>query len=262
MSLFNIFRKKDPPKTAGSKTLLAMPMFLNNERYHLGTIVDNIKATWNVDVSRIEGDNDASVLVIGEHMVAIAFIPAPVPMSDMEAVAPFAYNWQTVMNDVKEMTGHAIVSIMNEHGSVTDRYAMLTRVLYSILAVSNAIGVYQGSQTMIIPKKQYLDSAEVLKHDACPVSLWVYIGLRKTEQGNNVYTHGLKMFGKQEVEVLDSALGMQELYNLAVNICTYVIISNITFKSVETFGYTADHKIRFSSSKGRFVEGESLKLDI
>ncbi|MNY58126.1 hypothetical protein D3C86_1944270 [compost metagenome] len=55
---------------------------------------------------------------------------------------------------------------------------------------------------------------------------------------------------------------MEELYGFILNITSYIINSNITFKDGETLGYTEDQKIKITSSKGQFVEGQTLKLEM
>jgi hypothetical protein len=72
----------------------------------------------------------------------------------------------------------------------------------------------------------------------------------------------LSGFGKQELEVVDSKLKLEELYNFIVNISAYVVGSDVTLRSGETLGYTNDQKIKITSSKGKFIEGESLKLEM
>lgn len=263
MGLFDIFKKKETPKeNSQSKILLAMPMFTNGDRYDLNLVVDSLKNVWRLKVSSIEGNNDTAILTIDGEMVAIAYMPVPIPIGDIEGTAKYAYNWQSVVDDLKEMNGHSIVSIMAGKKPAIDRFKLLTKVLYSILATSNAIGVYQGSQSLLIPKEQYLNSTEQIKDDELPIGLWVYIGLRKTDKGNSVYTYGLTEFSKQEIEVINSRLDLEELYDFITNISAYVINSNVILKSGETFGYTADQKVKITSSKGHFVEGQSLKLDI
>lgn len=64
------------------------------------------------------------------------------------------------------------------------------------------------------------------------------------------------------MEVINSKLNIEELYNFVSNIATYVINSNVTFKDGETLGYTEDQKINITSSKGQFVEGQTLKLEM
>lgn len=263
MGLFDIFRKKEEPKhKQPNKILLAMPLFINGDRYELSSIIDNLKNFWGLDVVNDNGNNDTAILTVDGSMVAIAFMPVKVPEGDITGTSQYAYNWPAALDDLKEHSGHAIVSVMQSKKSAIDRFALLSKLLYSILKTSNAVGVYQGSQTLLIPKDQYLNSAEELKNNQIPINLWVYIGLRKTASGNCVYTYGLTEFGKQEMEVLNSSLGLEELYDFIANICVYVIGSNVTFKSGETLGYTAEQKIKISSSKGHLVEGESLKLEM
>lgn len=62
--------------------------------------------------------------------------------------------------------------------------------------------------------------------------------------------------------MIDSALPLEELYSFLVNICSYVIGSDVVFHHGETLGYTAEQKINITSSKGILVDGETLKLEM
>ncbi len=264
MGLFDIFKKKETPSSAQpeSKMLLAMPMFNNGEQYNLNSVIENLKSFWGLNVTDVQGDDNTAVFGINGEMVAIAYMPAQIPSGDIEGTAQYAYNWQTALQDLKEHNGHAIVSMMSGKRSAVERYQIFSKVLCAILSTSSAVGVYQGSQTLLIPREQYLDFVEDLKGDGAPIPLWIYIGLRGAQTGNSVYTYGLSWFGKQEIEVVDSKLKLEELYNFILNICAYVIVSDVTLRSGETLGYTNDQKIKITSSKGKFIEGESLKLEM
>jgi hypothetical protein len=263
MGLFDIFKKKETPEAQPeSKTLLAMPMFNNGEQYSLNSVLENLKNFWGLNVTDLQGDDNTAVFRINGEMVAIAYMPAQIPWGDIEGTAQYAYNWQTAVQDLKEHNGHAIVSMMSGSKRAVDRYRIFSKVLCAILSTSNAIGVYQGSQTLLIPKDQYLDFAEELKNDGVPIPLWLYIGLRGSQTGNSIYTYGLSGFGKQEIEVVDSKLKLEELYGFIMNICAYVVGSDVTLRNGETLGYTNDQKIKITSSKGKFIEGESLKLEM
>ncbi|UQB69976.1 DUF4261 domain-containing protein [Epilithonimonas zeae] len=263
MGLFDIFKKKEERKeNQESRILLAMPMFVNGDRYELNAIVDHLKNYWNLAVTDIDGDDETAILNIDDEKVAIAFMPIAIPIEDITGTAQYAYNWPTVLDEVKNSTGHSIVSVLSGTKTDAERFKLLSKILHSILTTSNSIGIYQGSQTLLIPKEQYLESAENLKNDATPVNLWVYIGLRESEEGNSVYTYGLSAFGKLEMEIINSKLGLEELYDFIYNICAYVINSNVTFKDGETLGYTAEQKINITLSKGQLVDGQTLKLEM
>ncbi|MDR2238611.1 MAG: DUF4261 domain-containing protein [Chryseobacterium sp.] len=261
MGLFDIFKKKEQPKeNKDTKTLLAMPLFINDGKYELNKITDHLKHYWNLDIASVTGDDKSAVLTIDSDVVIIAFMSVPIPRGDIEGAAPYAYNWPTVLDDLKNFTGHAIVSVMSATKPALEKYKLLTKVLHSILSTSDSIGIYQGSQTLLIPKDQYIGTAEELKAGKTPVPLWIYLGLRQATEGNSIYTYGLNEFGKHEMEVIHSQLGLEELYTFISNISAYVIGKDVTLKSGETLGYTADQKINIELSKGLMVEGQTLKL--
>ncbi|RYY99328.1 MAG: DUF4261 domain-containing protein [Chitinophagaceae bacterium] len=261
MAFFDRFKKKLPPRAAPeAKLLLAMPLFRNGDRYGLSAVIGHLRGHWGLDVSGHEGDDDAAVLTIGDNTVALAYLPAPVPPLEIEALAPYAYNWPGVAAELDGHSGHALLSVMGDAGSPLARYRLLSMLLHSVLATSAAVGVYQGRQSLLLPRDQYLESAPGLAENKVPVDLWLYIGLQSTATGNSIYTVGMGEFGKPELEVIDSKRELEELYHFIVNICAYVIVNDVALRNGETLGYTADQKIRITLSEGRFVEGETLKL--
>ncbi|MGG5507940.1 MULTISPECIES: DUF4261 domain-containing protein [unclassified Myroides] len=250
-------------ETKEESLLLAMPMFENGEKYSIEAVLKVLTEQWGYEIEGTDYDDTTAVLTIEGTLFAIAYIPAAVPKDDIQYTAQYAYNWTKVIEETQGVDSHAIVSVMNGSMSIVERYLLLSRILYAIMETTpSCVGVYQGSQTLLIPREQYLGYKEELKEGKILVPLWVYIGLRNAEEGNSIYTYGLSAFGKQEIEVVHSALSLDELYGFLVNICSYVIGSDVVFQHGETLGYTAEQKIAITSSKGVFVEGDTLKLEM
>lgn len=262
MGLFDLFKKKElPEESKKGSILLAMPMFNNGETFELNKVVDYLKNHWNTSISNIGNESGTVAFSVEGETVALASMPVQIPWGDIEGTAQYSYNWMTANKDLENHNSHIIATIISSKNSELERFKILTKVLSSILATTNCIGVYQGSQSLLIPRQQYLESAEALKNNQIPLDLWVYIGLRKGATGNSAYTYGLKAFGKLEMEFINTKLDLEEMYSFLSNISAYVINSNITFKSGETLGYTAEQKIKITLSKGLFVEGQTLKLE-
>jgi hypothetical protein len=263
MGLFDFFKQKEQPgKSKKGNVLLAMPMFNNGETFELNKVADYLKNNWNIFISDINGESGTVAFSIQGETVALATMPIPIPWGDIEGAAQYSYNWMTANKDLENHNSHIIVTMMSSKNSELERFKIMTIVLSSILATTNCLGVYQGAQSLLIPRQQYLDSAEVLKTNNIPLDLWIYIGLREGESGNNAYSYGLTAFDKLEMELINAKLDLDEMYSFLSNICAYVINNNVVFKSGETIGYTADQKIRITKSKGQFVEGQSLKLEM
>jgi len=263
MGLFNFFKKEsEPPVKQTDNILLAMPIFNNGANYDLLKLIENLITQWGFDITEVGGDNDAAGFKANGVEVALASIQMQIPEDDIEWAAQYAYNWPNAIEDLKGHTGHAIVTVWGGVGSPMGRHLVLSKVLCSILTSSNAVAIYHGTQSLLIPKNQYLQYNDLLAANKAPVNLWVYIGLRNSAAGNSAYTYGLKEFGKQELEVIDSAVDLEDLYEFLGNISAYILNNDVTLQSGETVGHTADEKVSITASKGKFVEGETLKLGL
>lgn len=263
MGIFDFLKKKEQNiHQKKHNTLLAMPMFNNEETYKIDEVINDLKKFWKLTVSETPRDDEAAVFYIDGEEVAIGYIATQIPWGDIEGTAQYTYTWPTALDDLANHNGHAIVAIFSSNKSALEKFRILSKVVCSILRTSNAIGVYQGSQSLLIPRLHYLLNVDELKSDEIPLMLWVYIGFRKSKKGNSVYTYGLTDFQKQEMEIIYSQLDLEDLHNFISNICIYVIKNNITLKDGETIGQSAEQKIKITSSIGHFVEGQSFKLEM
>jgi hypothetical protein len=128
------------------------------------------------------------------------------------------------------------------------------------LRTTNAIGVYKGNQSLLIPKADYLNEAGAMSEEYLPLNLWIYFGLRVTDNENSGYTYGLKEFNKTEMEVVNSQKSLEDIRGFLFNIAHYVLEYDVTFQDGQTVGGSEDEKIAIKSSKGQFVEGVTFKL--
>jgi hypothetical protein len=129
-----------------------------------------------------------------------------------------------------------------------------------LLRTTKSIGVYKGNQSLLIPKEDYLNEAELMDDDYFPLNLWVYFGLRVTDKGNSGYTYGLKEFNKEEFEVLNSSKDLEAIRGFLFNTAHYVLEYDVTFQEGQTIGSSEEEKISISYSKGQLVEGDTFKF--
>ena len=76
-----------------------------------------------------------------------------------------------------------------------------------------------------------------------------------------MYTYGLTDFGKTEMEIIGSHKPIEELHEMMYNMVHYVLAFDITLKSGETIGISAEQKLKITESKGKYVEGNTLKIE-
>lgn len=241
-------------------SVLGMVMLKDNSSFNLDHFVLDYETIYGESILDLNGDNEAAVFSITGKMVAIGHVGAPIPIGDIESTAEYAYNWDTVLEDNKKQTSHLIVSIMNAETDQINCFKVFTKVLCSILRTTKSIGVYKGTQSLLIPADDYLDEAESMSDEHLPLNLWIYFGLRKTEEGNSVYTYGLTEFGKNNMEVVNSSKSPDDLRDFLLNITHYVLGFDVTFAEGQTIGMTENEKIPITFSEGKYVSGHTFKF--
>lgn len=250
-------KEKEAPQ---NRIILGMVLLRDTQPLDFEALFQDFQAHYDYTLGETAADGQVAVFDIDAHRAAVSFLPVPVPWQDLENAAGYAYNWPEALTDLQPHQAHIIVSILSGEGPVVDRFTVFTRLICSLLRTTNAIGVYKGGQSLLIPKADYLEGAEVLKEEDIPLHLWIYIGMRSHEGRNSAYTYGLKEFGKTEMEILDSANELSEVANFLICMAHYVVEQDVEFKDGETCGFSEDQRIGITYSSGRFIEDRTFKL--
>lgn len=62
------------------------------------------------------------------------------------------------------------------------------------------------------------------------------------------------------MEIIDSSNSLEELSEIMFNMAHYVIAADVTLKHGETIGVSAGQKLKITESKGKYVDGNTLKI--
>jgi hypothetical protein len=239
--------------------ILGMVLLPTNSSYSYTVFFDELRPF--VNISDESEDGAIATFKVGDAQVYLAYMDFPVPSKDIEGTAKYAYNWMSAVEDLKDHGSHIIIAISSTAVyNIIEKFKLHTKVICAMLTTGNAIGVYLGEQSLLIPKKDYLAYAGLMTDEDLPLNLWLYFGMRTIDEKTNGYTHGLKAFGKDELEVIESSRTISEIREWLFNITHYVLLSDIVFKDGQTAGLTQEEKIKITHSKGRFVEGLSFKF--
>ena len=102
--------------------------------------------------------------------------------------------------------------------------------------------------------------SEMIENGDLPLFDLIWFGLCGGEDGVSAYTCGMKCFGKDEMEIVDSKENPGEIRDLLINIATYVIFEDVILHDGETIGMSAEQRLKIRKSEGINVEGDSLKI--
>ncbi|MFB5677385.1 DUF4261 domain-containing protein [Paenibacillus terreus] len=242
-------------------------VLLNSLECDLEQIQTNLLRDWNISCAPAEGEDDRSetesegtlVFHADGCMVAVSFVGAPIPDGEAEYNARSNYLWPEAVEVTQTHVAQIMLAVFPRTVSVQDSSRMYTKLAASCLKLSNAIGLY-SSGTVFQPEF-FVDMAETMKSDDLfPLLNLVYFGLVRTEAGVSGYTYGLRAFGKDEIEVLDSRVPPAELREFLMDISLYIVEQNVTLKDGETIGFSAEQKLAITRSEGVYLDGDTLKI--
>jgi len=255
-----MFWKKKKNKEQEPKILLGMILLSDEQSFDVAGLINDYGKNYNYNIQEPTGDSLSFVFDIEDEMIAIGHMPAPIPSGEIEGTAQYAYNWPTVIDEVKGHKSHLIVSVLKGGQDQIKRYCIFTQVICSLLRITKAIGVYKGNQSLLIPREDYICEAALMSDKYLPLNLWIYFGLRITDNGNSGYTYGLNEFNKTELEIVNSSKSLEEIRGFLFNIAHYVLDYDVVFQDRQTCGFSDDEKIAIRYSKGVFVGGKTFKL--
>ncbi|MBD0404525.1 DUF4261 domain-containing protein [Flammeovirga sp. EKP202] len=261
MGLFSFSKGEEKEKLDVSNSILGMILLEKSNSLDIEGVIDELENTWNLKITTIETGEDASVLTIDGYHIAIGNISYPIPGNEVKETAEYNYLWSNAYKETKKHKGHIILSIVDAGKNPIKENILFNKLAASVLKNSKSIGLYIGGRTLLLKKDFYLTNTNSMSENNLPLYNWIYFGLRQENGKQSIYTYGLADFGKKEMEIINSTKNHLELIDMMYGIANYVLAYNVTLNDGETIGMSADQKLKISESKGKFLEGNTLKIE-
>ena len=259
MGLFSFFSKEK--KSESSKNILGMVLLEEPNSLDIKKVVIELREKWNLKVDDNETSNEASVLEINGYKVAIANMNVAIPSDEIETTAEYNYLWKNAKEEATKHKGHIILSIMNAGKNPVEENKLYTKIASSVLNNSKSIGIYIGGRTLLLKKDFYQSLTNEMSDETLPLFNWIYFGIRTENGKNSMYTYGLADFNKAEIEIIETKHSREEINEMMLNLVNYILVSDVTLKNGETIGFTEEQKLKITISKGRFIDGKTIKVE-
>jgi hypothetical protein len=261
MGLFSFLNKEKKTESTLNSTILGMVLLEDSNSFDLKGTIKELRTKWNLKIDDKDTNEETAVLTIQDYQVAIATIPVKIPEQEVENQAEYNYFWKNGVEETSKHKGHIVLSIMNSGKNPVQENLLFSKIASSVMNNSKSIGIYIGGRTLVLKKDFYQANVEMMSETDLPLYNWIYFGLREENGKNSVYTYGLANFNKMEMEIIESNISIEELNEMMFNLAHYVISYDVTLKDGETIGLSAEQKLRISESKGKFLEGKTLKIE-
>ncbi len=240
-------------------------VLLNSYDFDPDQIKANLKNDWDIVIREDLDENpDVSndttmVFEVDGMMVAVSFIDAPVPNGEAEHYAKTNYMWPEAPEITKTHVAQILLAVIDRDRPAVEAATLYTKVASSCLKLENAVGIYT-SETVFQPEF-YIDVADLINEGDLPILNWIYFGIYTSEKGTGGYTYGLRMFGKEEIEIINSTAMPDTVHDFLIDIVYYILSNDITLEDGETIGFTEFQKLKIKKSKGVAIDGYTLKID-
>ena len=226
--------------------------------------IRDMKEKWDITVDEYdaseEKDDDALVFEVGDILAAVSLAAYPIPNGEAELNAENNYMWEDAVQVAKEHRAHIMVAILGKEEKILEKGKLFTKLVAACCRQKYATGIYTSG--VVFEPRFYEGFADMLKEDELPIFNWVWFGLYRSEGGLNGYTYGMDVFGKEEMEVLNTDAEPEELRDFLASLASYVLACDVMLKDGETIGFSADDKHTITRSPGVSLPEEQMTLKI
>ena len=215
-----------------------------------------LKDDWNIVVNDEVKDN-AIVFKVDDMLVACSLMPNPVPNKEAEGAAKYNILWKEGASEVAKHQAHVMLAVMNKIDPI-DQAILFAKVACSLLKLDNSIGIYKDPT--VYERNFYINFAESIKQGEYPMPILIYTGMYLAKTGLCAFTSGMRFFGYEEMEIVDSPKQPNDLLGFLLSISEYVLSEGVELKDGETIGFTEEQKLPITLSDGVSVPGKTLKI--
>lgn len=238
-------------------------VLLEEAKWDKAAFLQDLKERWGIEDEEPDNEDeevdDALVLSYQGATIAVSIMPAPIPGDEAAFMVTNNFLWADGFEQVKKHTAHLLIAVVGKDNPPTENAVTLVKTVVSACQQEGVLGIYTGDT--VLEPEYYLHFAGMLDEGLFPLYNLIWIGLHSGENGLCGYTGGMRSFGYDEMEVLDSSAEPDELLDFLASITNYVITEGVILQDGETIGFSADQRLPITKSPGVAVEGDSLKIE-
>ncbi len=239
-------------------------VLLSKAEWDKKQFIRDMKEKWDIVVDEYdaseEKDDDALVFEVGDMLAAVSLNNYPIPGGEAEGNAENNYMWEDAVKVAKKHRAHLMVAVLGKEEDLLEKGKLFTKVVAACCRQEYATGIYTSG--VVFEPRFYEGFADMMQEDELPIFNWIWFGLWRDENGMNGYTYGLDVFGKDEMEVLDTDAKPSDLRDFLASLVSYVLENDVELHDGETIGFDADDKHTITRSPGVGLPEEQMTLKI
>ena len=239
-------------------------VLLAEDRWDKEQFKQDLKNIWGIEACKQdEGgtdvkNSDSFAFSVDNMDAVVSLMPAPVPDHEAEKTAANNYMWPCAMDNVRAHKAHLLVAVLGQDAPLLERGKLFVKVMSACCRQQGVLGVY--TRGAVFQPEFYQGFSEMMLDGKLPVFNWIWFGMHQNERGVSAYTYGMDVFGKDEMEVLDSCVQPGVLRDFLSSIAAYVLEEDVVLEDGETIGFSKEQHLSITRSEGVFLPGMTLKI--
>lgn len=231
-----------------------------------GALIKDLAETWPElpAATKPEKGDKSLIFHIGDTMVALGFMPAPIPWSELEGPCATSVLFPNAAEILKPHQSHVLITlIFKSECTPIERATLLTKVTASFVKICEAsLGIYWGNATMVLPPDLFREVAVDCLPEL-PSLIWIDIRVGANDQGTTSgFTCGMQALGLMELETENANEPPMELRNRFEGVAGYLLENGLVIKDGDTVGETMNEQIKVSYAPSSFGhEGQVMRFD-
>lgn len=235
-------------------------LLLDRPQWDILRFKEDLYRRWGMVVENAHVSDTGNVLLfsIDGCFIAVCLVPAPVPGREAEEAAAGNYLWPQASEEAARHRAHLMVAVMGKLLPVQERGKLFVKVMEACCEQPGAVGVCQ--QGTVYQLAYYQGAAQMIRKGILPLFNWIWFSLWLREEGLCACTRGMDIFGKDEIEVLDTAADPAALREFLVEITGCVLERDLVLSDGDVIDYEEKCRLPVSRSPGVFVSGMTVKV--
>ena len=259
----NASENQDTKKTKGTGSFISF-VLLDESTLNLDLLRKQLKEDWGIIIDKDPKEEDSQSLVetVNDMNLIVSLMPAPIPNNEAVNNAKTNFYWEEAVDVAKNHKAHVLVSVLGGEKNLLGATDLFVKVCTSCLKQDNAIAI--NTLGSVLQPEFYIEYAESsLNNNEFPLMNMVFFGIYSYDNGAtmSLYTYGLDVYGKLNMEIINSDKSVDETLSLLQSITEYVITADITLQDGETIGFSEEQKLKITAIDSEVLGEETLKID-
>ena len=229
-------------------------LLLSNSWFDRQQFIQDFNHDWNLHII----EENYFSFNVGPMTASMSLMPVPIPGQEAEIYADRNYLWPEAVQAAKNHKAHLVITVWGQGCSTMDLGRLFVKITATCCRQVHVMGVCTNG--VVLQPSFYRNLALMTSKDKLPILNWIWFGLYETEEGVSGYTYGLELFGKEEIEVLNTDIDPNEVRSFLVNVASYVLENDIILHDGEVIGFSENTKFPITHSRGIALPGMTLKI--